>query len=125
MNFSVAIQVTADTATPAVERLTRDCEPYHLAEKLRDPLLNLVRNHYEALPPNKKGWPATGFWHRASDSTYAVDDDHGVTITTYKIGVRQRRLGGPIDAARVKNLAIPGDPESYGKVPADFDNLVF
>jgi hypothetical protein len=124
MDFSIAIKVISDTASPAVDKVSRACEPGQIARKLRDPLLNVVRRHYETLPPNKNHWPSTGFWKRASDSTYAVDDDRGVTITTYQIGVRQRLLGGTIDAFRAKNLSIPNIAEAYGKLPREFSDLV-
>lgn len=125
MDFSVDIEIISDTATPAVNNLARVTEPGQLARKVRDPLLHLVQRHFESLPPNNNHWPPTGFWKSASDSTYAVDDDSGVTIITYQLGVRQRLLGGRINAGRAKNLSIPAYAESYGRVPAYFNNLVF
>jgi hypothetical protein len=98
MKLSVQIEVAADSATPALRQAYERSRPRVAAHALREPLLALVRAHYGILPPNKMGAPSTGFWRSAADSTYAVEGEDGLTVTTYKTGVRQRLYGGPINA---------------------------
>lgn len=124
MKFSVQIQVGADSAAPALRRLVKSAEPGRAVAALREPLLELVRSHYESLPPNKMGAPSTGFWRSAADATYAVESGNALAITTYKIGVRQRFYGGTIHASRAKNLSITACVETYGKLPREFVDLV-
>lgn len=122
--MQIKLQLGADSATPAFRNLVFALQPARFAEALRDPLLKLVRDNYEAQPPNKWGAPSTGYWHSAAANTYGVTGDHGVTLVTDKIGVRQHFLGGPIYPINARLLSIPACAETHGKTPRDFTGLV-
>jgi hypothetical protein len=122
--MQLQLQLATDSATPALRKLMATASPGRLAETLRDPLLKLVRNHYLAQPPNKMRAPSTGYWRSAAASTYAVTGEHGLSITTDKIGVRQHLYGGPINPIKGRFLSIPACIETHGKLPRDFADLV-
>ncbi len=124
MSLSVNIQVTKDTASPAVRKVLENCTPQRMGTAMRDPLVSLTQRHFQALPPNKMGFTSTGFWSEASSSTHGEVIGSGVIISTGKIGVRQRYFGGVIKPVNKQYLALPARAEAYGKSPREFDNLI-
>lgn len=85
--------------------------------------------------PNALGGNRTDFYSRAAKSIEVAKQGEGsVGFTIYQIGFAQRLLGGTIHAGAgtssktgepTKYLAIPANPEAYGKTPGEFDNLEF
>jgi len=121
--MSVAITVTKDTATPAINRLLSRLEPAQAAAAMGPVLQRLVQRHFRTLPPNQQGWPSTHFWADAARSTTWRAHPEGVVVSVNKVGVRQRWKGGSIKPVRARNLVFPAAAEAYGKLPRDFDNL--
>jgi hypothetical protein len=99
---------------------------------------SLTRRHLLALDisaPNRLGGPRTHFYAAAAQSVQEpAQEDGGASFTITKTGLAQRRFGGPIEAGKgtssvtrrlTQYLSIPARAEAHGKVPGDFDNLVF
>jgi hypothetical protein len=86
----------------------------------------LLQSHFRQLPPNRNGWPSTGFWAGAARGTgwdldgdavivYADNEEHpGAVDHLYR--------GGTI-RAKDKKLTIPARAEFYGHSAGEFDNL--
>jgi len=118
-----SLKIDADSATSAVAALMQKVQPARLAEMCRQPLAALTRAHLAANGTNKHGWPSTGFWASAAQSTVAEVNETGVEIRVEKPGVRQRLLGGTIEPANAQTLAVPISPVSYGHQPREFPGL--
>ncbi|MHB8520721.1 MAG: hypothetical protein ACYDH9_08175 [Limisphaerales bacterium] len=74
--------------------------------------------------PNQLGGQRQHFWLQVSQSVQAPvlqDDGTTVVISVNHPAIAQKVFGGTITAKRVKNLAIPVDPEAYGRAPAVFE----
>lgn len=119
--MSVAIECKInDQATPAVRGLAARLQPDRLAARVGPACAQLTRSYLRGLPANKKGWPTTNFWQRASRATTWTATNDGVMISINQIGVRQRYHGGPIKPVNAKFLTIPIAPQAYGKTASDF-----
>lgn len=105
-----------------------------VAARLRDAqrtigtaLVRLIQQHFRGLPPNKMGWPSTGFWAGAARGV-GWDRGEGGTVVIYADNeehpgaVRQLYYGGTI-RAKDKKLTIPARAEFYGHRAGEFDNL--
>jgi hypothetical protein len=120
MNLSVAI---TENTTAVLNRLETRLTDSRVSDSVGRSVMELIQNHFRALPPNERGFPSTQFWQRAADATrYEVTAD-GVQISINQVGIRQRLLGGPIDPVRGKYLTIPAIAETYGHTASDFGNL--
>jgi hypothetical protein len=99
---------------------------------------NLVREHLFALDnsgANQLGGVRTHFFASAAKSVEEPrPEGQGASFLITKIGLALRWLGGTVKAGKgissksgklTKYLAIPARAESYGKTPAEFDDLVF
>lgn len=122
MAISAIISIQ-DTATPTLTALQGVMKPRALAANIGEAEVILFQNHFRNAPPNKYGYPSTGFWKDAVRATNYTASDFGVTINVNKIGVRQRLQGGDIFPVKGKYLAIPARAEAYGKAPGEFNNL--
>ena len=122
MSVSASITITKDDATPGISALLEKTSPARLAKVLRDPLRGFWRDHLKSLPTNKRGWPSTGFWEEAARAVQAEAQDDAVLLRCEKQGVRQRYLGGTINALD-KKLTIPISPVSYGHRASEFPGL--
>jgi hypothetical protein len=123
--MSVAIRITQDDATPALERMQQSLSGQQLAAACAEPLTALVQRHFFGLGTNKKGWHSTGFWERASYATNWQSDGSGVDIVCSQLGVRQRYYGGDINPDKKKWMTIPAEEEAYGHTAKEFSNLRF
>lgn len=125
MSVEIRVEVTRDTASPALQRKLAAMAPHHLATKIAPPLARHWRDHLASLPKNKHGYPSTGFWEEAARSAVGIGTDVGALLSCPKLGVRQRLHGGRIEASRGENLTIPICAEAYGTTVADWgrDNL--
>lgn len=64
------------------------------------------------------------FWRQVMNSVNAPvvsGDGHTVTILINHPAIAQKIFGGDITAKRVRNLAIPEEPEAYGRSPRVFE----
>jgi len=86
-------------------------------------VVRLLRRHFLALPPNKRGFPTTHFWRRAAEATKFAATRDSVRISVNQTGVRQRLLGGVIAPIRADFLTIPGIAQTYGHRAGEFSNL--
>lgn len=125
MSNAINIVIERDTASPELKAALTRYTPERIAVQVRDPVVSLMKRNYERQPQNKMGGATTNFWPRASKSTHGDLVQDGVVITTDLIGVRQRLYGGVIKPVNAKLLAIPANVETYGKLPAEFPNLVY
>ena len=125
MSVEVKINITLDSATPALQRKLAAVQPHAIATRIAPPLAAHWRNHLAGLPRNKKGYPSTGFWEEAARSVTGIALDDGALLSCSKLGVRQRLHGGTISAVHGNNLTIPICAEAYGTTVADWgqDNL--
>ena len=123
LSFSVI-----DTATPAIRAKVAQCQPRRVAIRVAVPLQKHWRNHLAGLPPNKHGYPSTGFWEKAARmvKSRVVDTSSGasVELSNNHLGLRQRLYGGTISAKSGKYLTIPICAEAYGKLASEFGKLV-
>jgi hypothetical protein len=86
----------------------------------------LLRDHFRDRnsEPNKRGWPAQNFWNRIRNATaLTAFDASTATVTVADPAFNQKLHGGTIVPKEAKALAIPMDPEAYGKSPREFNNL--
>jgi sugar lactone lactonase YvrE len=123
VSVAVEVKVLEDRATLAVQRMEASANPDRLKLRVGPACAQLTRGWLRGLPSNKRNWPTTNFWQRASRATTWAATQEGVTISVNQIGVRQRYHGGTISAVKAKALAIPISPVSYGHVPSDFPGL--
>ena len=129
MNFLLIMAISAsiniaDTATPTLTALQNVMKPRAIAANIGEAEVLLFQNHFRNAPPNKYGYPSTGFWKGAVRATNYTATDAGVTINVNQVGVRQRYQGGDIyPTGGRKYLAIPARAEAYGKAPGEFNNL--
>ncbi len=124
MSVSLEIKVIRDTAGPALANLRSALTPQRMAAAVGPACAKLTQQHLLDLGTNKKGWPTTNFYARAAKATNWAAAPEGVVVSINQIGVRQRYQGGPIRPVNAKYLTIPIDPEAYGKVASDFENLI-
>jgi hypothetical protein len=85
-----------------------------------------LRDHFRDRnsEPNKMGWPAQNFWNRIRNATaLTAFDNDTATVTVADPAFNQKLHGGTIVPKEAKALAIPMDPEAYGKSPREFNNL--
>lgn len=83
---------------------------------------NTVVSHLRALPPNKQGFPSTGFYRTAADSVTQPDvAGNRVTLSITQIGMRQRYFGGDINPIAGKYLTEPAIAQSYGTRAGEFE----
>lgn len=119
MSATVTLNITRDTATPAIRRMIDTCQPARLARICGPPLVDLTQKHLGAYK-NRKGWPSTGFGEQAADKTVFTPDKDGLVIIIQAQGARQLYHGGTIRPVTAKRLCFGITEESYGKHPSDF-----
>lgn len=119
-----SIQVSKDTASPAIAEKIRKLDPHRIATAIVPPLREYWRDHMAALPRNSKGYPSTGFWEDGSRRITGLAVGPDALLRCDKVGVRQRYYGGPIHAVNVTNLTIPIAPESYGTTAKDWGDTL-
>jgi hypothetical protein len=124
MSVEVKINITLDSATPALQAKMAALKPHTLATKIAPPLAQHWRDHLAALPRNKHGYPSTGFWEDAARRVQGIATDDGAILSCDKLGIRQRLYGGPISAVHGKNVSIPLCEEAYGTSPKDWGDTL-
>lgn len=133
--INVSIQVTKDTATPAVRALQRGLDPDAVLPIFGRSMTNAVRANFdnlEASRPNKMGGQRTHYYSGARAGTHFVVNGEEVIVGVQQVGIRYRYFGGTIRAGQnqsavggkpTKYLTIPATPEAYGHRAAEFDDL--
>jgi hypothetical protein len=112
-----------ERSRPALRQLQIDLKGRAVNIVMGSAVVTLLRRHFLALPPNKRGFPTTHFWRRAADATKFEATHDSVRISVNQTGVRQRFLGGDINPVRAKFLTIPAIAETYGHRAGDFSGL--
>src|SRR5947209_7974293 len=122
----MSIAVITDTATPELEYLRANVTPHRMAAEIGPRATRLVQRNFlkKERAGNSRGWPSTHFYARAAEATNWQEGFGFVMIGVNQIGIRQRFLGGDIEA-KDKKLTIPAVPEAYGKRAGEFNNLKF
>lgn len=88
---------------------------------------NLLRAHFrnkDRREPNKLGGKRQHFWAQVERSVQAPVVSDAIKMVEISIthpAFAQKLFGGRIRAARVRNLAIPQEPEAYGRSPSVFE----
>lgn len=118
----ITLEIT-DNARPAMKQLTAGLSSPEFRGDIGRSVADCVRSHLAGLPPNKYGYPTTGFWQRAALATKSEVLPDGVSVSIDQVGVRQRYLGGPINPVRARRLTIPAKAEAYGHAATEFWNL--
>ena len=122
MAISVYVSIQ-DHATRVLTALEGVMTPRALAANIGEAEVKLFQRHLLNNPPNKYGYPSTGFWKDAARAVSYKATDAGPLISINQQGVRQRLQGGTIRPVNKKYLAIPARAEAYGKAPSEFNNL--
>lgn len=122
MAISVYVSIQ-DHATSVLTALEGAMTPRALAANIGEAEVKLFQRHLLNNPPNKQGWPSTGFWPAAARAVNYQATDAGPLININQQGVRQRLLGGMVRPVNKKFLAIPARAEAYGRAPSEFNNL--
>lgn len=120
MNTTVEI---TETGKPALQRLQTASRTGAVNRQIGRAVMKLLKNHFRALPPNKRGFPTTHFWRRAASAMSFQADRDSIHVSVNQVGVSQRFLGGDIDPVRAKFLTIPAIAETYGHRAGDFSDL--
>lgn len=111
----LTVSMTSDTATPAVNALlARLRNPEPVLQRMADAGTRLLRDWFGRRPPNRSGYPSSGFWRRVAVQTAVAS----VTNTEAIIGIghpgmAQRVYGGTITPKRGKFLALPASAAAY------------
>ena len=86
---------------------------------------NLTREHlFKIAGERHRSGSAHNFYADAADATTHEVASDSLTVRISKVGIAQRFFGGTIAAFNAKHLWIPVDPESQGRTPGDFDDLI-
>lgn len=88
----------------------------------------VVKDHFYALGAERHRGGPFNFWADAADATLGQANGDSAQIVVDKVGVAQRREGGPITAVNAggtglhagSHLWIPVHPDSEGHTPGDF-----
>jgi hypothetical protein len=112
-----------ERATPALVSFELAPSSGQVNSAIGRAVVKLMQDHFSTLPPNKRHFPGTGFWKPAAQATQFEALPGGVRISVNQTGVRQRFLGGPIEAVKAGYLTIPAVAEAYGHRATEFTNL--
>jgi len=137
MPYAISIQLNEKQQALIDGQVKRFCAlPIEAVDNVDAKTKVLFQNWFASKPPNKNGWPTTGFWQKQRDSVHSSSTSNNlgaeVRIGMGTVGLRQRLLGGTITAGRniskfsgkpTKYLTIPARAEAYGKRSFDFSNL--
>jgi len=122
MKLNTSVEVI-ERARPPVRELTLALKNGAANPAIGRAVVALLRKHFLALPPNKRGFPTTHFWRRAARATTFDFARDWVRVSVKQVGVRQRLLGGPINPVRANFLTIPAIAEAYGHRAREFSGL--
>lgn len=123
---SIEVDITKDEATPAVASMERALVMARVQRVVGTACTLLTKEHLNALPPNKMGWPSQGFYKGAARGTVWDRTPDGVVIKVdneeHPGAMKQRFHGGTI-MAKDHLLTIPARAEFYGHRATEFTNL--
>jgi len=94
-----------------------------LYEEIGRDTVKLIRDNFNSLRPNERGFPTTHFWHRAAEATQYEAGQDAVRISVNQIGVSSVFWAATSILYAQKFLTIPAIAETYGHRAADFGNL--
>lgn len=134
--LNISVEITRDTATPALEALSVGLQDENLLPIFGRAVANEVRSNFDDLEqsrPNKLGGTRTHYYSQARSATrYSVQGDTA-TVGIAQVGIRLRYYGGEVRAGvnpsavtgqPTKYLTIPANAEAYGHRAADFPDMV-
>ena len=120
------INVSQDTATPALQRFQAAMVPARLNPIIGRSATNTVREHLFGLNlsrPNQLGGRRTNYYATAARSTHFDVFGDDVIISINQIGMGLHYYGGTVRPRTAKFLTIPVAPEAHGKRAREFNNL--
>lgn len=109
------VEILKDTASPAIARLLGNLKnPRPVMEVMANAARRTVQDYFRARPPNKLGWPSSGFWRRMAGATSVAEvTERDATIAISDPAIAQRVHGGTITPKRGRYLAIPAGAAAY------------
>ncbi len=123
--FGLRIQISQDTASPALAAATRGLAPASLGPVIGRAGRNAVREHLFSRDSqgNALGGRRTHFFGQAARATNFTMQGDTVVVSIDHIGIAQRFFGGVIRPKTAKYLTIPVHPAAYGKRAREFSDL--
>lgn len=123
--FGIRLQITSDTATPALAATVRGLAPASLGAVVGRAGRNAVREHLFARDGqgNTLGGRRTHFFGQAARATNCTMQGDTVVVSIDHVGIAQRYFGGTIRPKSAKFLTIPVHPAAYGKRAREFSDL--
>lgn len=118
--MSVAIRITADSATGAMQQIQQATALNNFANEMGPRMTRMVQQHFLGLAKNKQGFHSLGFWRKAAGATNWQADGGGVVVDCNQIGVRQRYYGGDIKPVNKQALTLPACDAAYGHTASEF-----
>lgn len=114
------IEVSKDTARPALRQMLKDVRSRGFFMKLAMRLVVTLQAHFAAKEtrPNKQGWPKSHFWSEIRSRTLIRSvNDEGATVAIADDRFNTHYFGATIVPRTRKYLAIPQRPEAKGVYP--------
>lgn len=129
----VDVTVTKDEASAAVRQLVEKLSLSRIQGVVGPDLRDLVADNFRSLPPNKNGWPGTGFYDAAARRTNWEPTQDGVKITAdvpnapgaLKFRFNEGQPGTVTIRMKDKLLTIPASGKFYGRRATDIVGLRF
>jgi len=128
MNEDVQIIIGGDTATPELTALAQSLQVDRIRRAVATSCVQLTKDYLNNLPPNRRGWPSTGFYHGAALGTTWESTPEGIAIlidNENAPGAMKFRFHGGTISMKDKLLTIPARAEFYGHRAGEFSNLRF
>lgn len=129
MNEDIKISIVHDRATPLLRNLTRIAQDPEVRQEALNVCIRLTENFIRALPPNRRGWPSTGFWGgvqtkgEVTSDGFVIECDNPEAPGAFRFRHYAFVNGSASITMKDKMLTIPISPVSYGHRAADFKNL--
>jgi hypothetical protein len=123
--IALQLDITGN-ALPAAELLTKVPQSNGMKLAMGRGAGNQLKRHFIGLNEarHRTTVPGRGYFRRVADSVQSpVATRDGVTIAITEVGVRQRLLGGRIEAEPGHMLTIPARTEALGRRASSFDDL--
>jgi hypothetical protein len=133
MTNDLQINVTQDTASPAIMELVKVLASDALRRHVGQAATVFTQAHLRSLMGNKQGWPSQGFYAGAARGTSFETTPDGVRISVdnenapgaMKHQYNQGQSGKTTIVAGGKLLTVPARAEFYGHRAGEFTNLRF
>lgn len=124
----IAIQISLDSATPAVQSLRAGLAPDQVNPIIGRSARNTYRTHLFGIDgqrANKLGGARTNFYASAARATQFRVQGDLVIVSINQVGIGLRYFGGTVRPKVKKYLTIPAVAEAHGKRASEFPELKF